>query len=110
MVFVWNFFWPTKATPTSETVTVFLKGITKAHFKMASIDTSHSNAPQAWRNDGSPKYLSPAQVQAYIEASQVTWTNVECTEVTGGCTLPSVVVEPQGTVIYVSSEGNKQEL
>lgn len=73
-------------------------------FEMTRIDenTLAGNAPKAWRADGRPKYLKPADVARYSAISELAWAPVTC--VSSGsddaCVLPQVALPPQSLVVF----------
>jgi beta-xylosidase len=105
MIFLWNYFWPTNSTKVTENVSVLVKGLKQpGSVKMARIDDNNANAPQAWRVKGSPKYLTPAEITELKKVSELTWTSTKCSPVTDGCSLPSILIQPQGVVVFVISK------
>lgn len=69
--------------------------------KMTRIDDENANAPQMWRNDGSPLYLKDAAIQRYKLASQLSYSTVVC-QYSGSsmCTIPDFVVPVNGLAVF----------
>lgn len=104
MVFLWNHRWPTAPgfPGMASNVTLQIHGpVATTKWTYTRIDADHANAPQAWRNDGSPLYLTAADVERYRAVSQLQWTSATCTQVQGNvCVFPAAIVPPQGLLVF----------
>lgn len=84
------------------------QGFNVTTLKYAAIDDNNANAPQggrhgqrhafthahaAWRNDGRPLYLKPADVKRYRAASQLNWRP---------CFPGQFTVAEQGLMVFVA--------
>ncbi len=100
-LFLYNNHWPTDSAPAATvTFSLTLDGIDGGIvFNSTRVDDANANAPQQWRDEGRPPYLSAAQVAAYIAASQLRYFATECKQVAQRQCVMSVTVPPNGLVV-----------
>jgi xylan 1,4-beta-xylosidase len=100
-IFLFNNHWPDDTSPAAAvTFSLTLDGVSgNVEFNTTRIDNLNANAPQQWRDDGRPPYLSPAQVASYMETSQLRFSPSLCRQVSQSQCVLSVTVPPNGLAI-----------
>jgi xylan 1,4-beta-xylosidase len=100
-IFLYNNHWPSDSSP-SATITFSLTlnnvdgGIV---FNTTRVDDTNANAPQQWRDEGRPTYLTAAQVASYVAASQLRFFQTQCVQVSQRQCVLNVTVPPNGLAV-----------
>jgi xylan 1,4-beta-xylosidase len=104
-IFLHNNHWPADASPAVPvTFSLTLDNVDGgAVFNGTRVDDANANAPQQWRDEGRPPYLSAAQVAASLAASRLRYFTAECKQVSQRQCTMTVTVPPNGLAVLFSA-------